>query len=181
MPPTSYISLAALLVAIIALWNTYRSTKRQELIAKRRYVADLHEKWWSEDMAKKRYLVWTELEKWKELKNNSPAIKHFSKTEEIWSLDSDVLRAHARILFFFSDLNRLIEHQIIDESMTLEIFGVPQYDWFRPYFQAIRLAVKQIEPDKDRQPRYIDETQSFEQKLDSWKYRKSSKKWGLNL
>jgi hypothetical protein len=50
------------------------------------------------------------------------------------------------VLFFFANLNRLMEHSIIDEDIAVEMFGVPQYDYFREYFAAIRHVIKRESP-----------------------------------
>jgi hypothetical protein len=165
------IAVIATVIALASLLSSYVLFRYQRAVERRRYVAQLHETWWSEDLDTKRHIVWQELEKWQKLGPDSPALRYYAKQGETWPIDAPERRAHARVLFFFSDLNRLIAHRLIEEDIAFEMFGVAQYEWFREYIGAIREAVKNREPDPHKTPRWVAETEEFEQRLDAWKRR----------
>lgn len=170
--PSNIIAFIAVLVALLALVASYFIFRQQQKIERGRYAAQLHEAWWSDDLDAKRHVVWVELEKWEKLGSESPAIQYYSGGGGLWPVDSVERKAHARVLFFFSDLNRLIEHGLIEENIAFEMFGVAQYEWFRPYFVAIRETVKARQPAPDKRPRFVAETEAFEKRLDAWKARR---------
>jgi hypothetical protein len=166
------IAIAAALIALAALISSYLIFRQQRRVERQSYVASLHATWWSEDLDTKRHIVWQELEKWRELGNESPAIKHHAKSSGGWGISFPERRAHARVLFFFADLNRLIAHGLIDQDIAFEMFGVAQYDWFRDYFAALRQAIIDREPNTMKRPRWVGETEEFENRLDAWKERR---------
>lgn len=167
------VAVFAAVIALAALANSYLVYRRQRAIDRQRYTADLHESWWSDDFDTKRHIVWQELEKWEKCRDQSPAIRYYSNAEGGWPIESPERKAHARVLFFFSDLNTLLDINLIDEEMAFRMFGIVQYDHFRDYFCAIRNAVKQRQPITEKLPRWVEETEHFQRRLDAWKTRRS--------
>lgn len=160
------VALASAIITVV-IWN------HQALLARRRYTADLHSQWWNRDFEEDRAIVWQQLKLWEKERDNAPGIVHYKNPDFGWPIGSPERRAHGRILFFFADLNTLLERKLIDKGLTLEFFGEAQYEWFRDYFDAIRSA--RVQRDDQLKPRWIEGTLDFEKKLDRWK---KSKKLG---
>lgn len=166
------IATVAALIALVALITALATARAQRRTERQRYVAQLHETWWSDGLDTKRQIVWRERENWLAAGKDSPAIRHYARQGGGWPVDSDENQAHARVLFFFADLNALLRHNLIDEDIAFEMFGVAQYDWFRDYFTAIRAAISGRDPKPERESRFVAEMEEFERRLDAWKLRK---------
>lgn len=166
--PSTVVATCAAVISLTAIATSYLMFRYQRHIERRRFVADLHRTWMSADFDAKRHVVWRELEKWVELQQYSPAIKHFAKAANHWPMDSIERMAHAAVFFFFADLNTLLRHRLIDEDLAFEMFGPAQYEHFREYIAAIRVVIKERQPDASKWPRWLSETEDFDRRQDAW-------------
>lgn len=172
---TDRIAICSILVAIsavVASWIIYRSQRSSD---RRRVVAQLHADWWSESMAAMRTTVWTEAERWRVERDKSPAIRHYAHRAGVWPSGGQENRAHARVLFFFADLEALIASKVADEHLAMRLFGVAQYGWFSDYFDAICGAVRARAPGPAERPRYVDDLAAFDLRLKKWERRSSTR------
>lgn len=156
--------------AVVVTWLIFAAQRRAE---QRRVVAQLHTDWWSQTLAEQRGIVWSQAERWRVEGDNSPAIQHYGRQWDIWDPESAEARAHARVLFFFSDLEVLIAHKIADEALAMHLFGKAQYGWFRDYFDAIIESLRQARRRDPMLPRFVDDLGRFNARMDRWERRLS--------
>jgi len=160
------------LTAVVFAITTYR---RQRLNDRRKLVLELHDQWWSAELDDKRHVVWEELEKWQKEGSNSPAMKHYSQGK-YWQMRSEQLRSHARVMYFFCDINTFLKNKLIDEDMTYSLFGEHHYEWYRDYFNAIIIAIENKPRSEGAlMPRFVKELREFESKFDAWKLKRAQK------
>lgn len=160
------IGISAMVVSAISVFVAYHIFRTQQRAERRRYTAQLHDFFWSEDFKKIRETVYACRAKWKST--------HADKQDDILTYlsthkDDDAppveWSAISRLLFFFSDLDRYIDKEIVDEELALEMFGKAQYDWFKDYIDAIRQVVEQSHASSSNPPSWIARTKSLEAKI----------------
>lgn len=169
-----YITAGTAIVAASSVFVTISIFFVQQRSERRRYTAQLHDFFWSEDFKRVRELVWIERDKWLREGDEAKIIQYFVKPE--FDLEkprdtSEAERAVVRLLFFFADLNRYIDRKIVDRQLALELFGDAQYRWFSDFVEGIRKVVREGPKGRKTFPRWVSETESLERKVNR------SRKW----
>jgi hypothetical protein len=169
LSPADFIGIGAAFISAVSVGLAYYIYWGQQRTERRRYTAQLHDFYWSEDFKRIRESVYASRARWKtKSANEQDAILVYLSTHKEDDAPPPEWSAIARLIFFFSDLDRYIDKEIVDKELSLEMFGNAQYEWFRDYIGAIRLVVEQSHGKSGNPPSWIARTKSLEAKIDQF-------------
>ena len=161
-----YISVASAIIALASFafnFFTYRDRLRSE---QAHNAARLHEKWWSTDYAEARQTVYNVVEDWKRDGRKSKEFLDYYSSPHSHQRPKE-LRAFAKLVFFFADLNVYIDKGLIDSKLAYRLFGSSQYAWFQDFISEVRKKIENRETraDENKCIRWVDETKSLEKEF----------------
>lgn len=163
-PIAETVSGLAVLVSLIAAGVTLGIFRAQQKAERRRYVAQLHLFYWSEDFKGLREQVYRCRDRWLSDRTACPLIAYLRDGRRDKSLEEDWARV-ARLLFFFADLDRFIDNKIVERDLALEMFGQAQYGWFKDFFADLRAVVEEAHGIRENPPSWIARTLALEAKI----------------
>lgn len=165
MQTSDIIATLAAAISLASLAGAFLIARAQAGTSRLRHTAELHQQWWSPELEAQRRKVWELVEEHRSEGMNCRGIRFYQGDKE--AITEDHKDSLARVLFFFSDLNQLIELRIVDKEATIHMFGMAQYEWFRPFIQDARSSLKERLSSDSLQPRWVEETEALETKIDA--------------
>lgn len=120
--------------SIVAAWRISVSQQEAE---RRRYTAQLHDWYWSDEIREIRQTVDATQLEWRKSDDPDDYIRKLLAKTDRGENNRSWLHT-SRLLFFFSDLERHIRSKTVDKNLALEMFGRAQYEWFEDFFSAVR-------------------------------------------
>jgi len=161
------ISIFSFVLSVYSFFNSQKKAEKEERLVKSKAVLDLHERWWGNELWQLRRDVGKLVNDW-DRERQIPKTYYVS---QVSLPDGEVLdnkRKIGRIGNFFSDLNVMLDENLLCEKTVYRLFGESQFYWFLPFFQAIESERKS----KGTVPHWFDEIKSLDNKLT--KYRRDA-------
>lgn len=166
-------AVSAVAVSVLAIWMGYITAKSQLEAERRRYTAQLHDLYWSDEIRDCRQIAMAAQQALEDATDKKSYLTKLRATGDN-GRNSDEWKKISRLISFFSDLELYVQEKVVDEKLAMSMFGSAQYVWFQRLISALRAEIE-ADPDAMKNPpSWIVRTVSFEKRM---KARKTKRCW----